>query len=250
MSALNKKNKLITLACIAVVLFSFDSFSRTKKNKNQPVPQDVSTENVKNRYWNQGDEDSLGVVQNRVYTKKSKIEFHPFGGMMSADPFLDVYAFGGLLGYHFSEYLSVNALGWKHIVSNSSALDRLESDITTGAPTTANLNRPQWFLGGEIQYSPIYGKLSLLGSAILYYDFHLLAGAGLTGTQNGQYVTPFIGIGQQIYLTQWAALRLDYRHMYYKEEVVERVRPSTLGSVIGKKSVWTSALSLGVSFLF
>jgi len=245
-----KLKKIVTIVILLTINASFSEARTRKNNSSSPRPQDISAENVKQRYWSQGSESDLGVVQNRLYTKESKIELQPFFGFISADPFLDVHSYGGLLGYHFSEYFAVNALGWKHNVSGSSALERLETDITTGAPTTANLNKPEWFVGSELQFSPLYGKLSLMGKMILYYDFHLMAGAGMTKTQNGQYITPFLGIGQQIYLSQWAALRLDYRHMYYKEEIIERVRPSTFGHVIGKRSTWTSALTMGVSFIF
>src|SRR5882724_4686107 len=70
----------------------------------------VNVENIKQKYWARGDESELGVVQNRLYSKAGKFELALFGGLLSTDPFLNVTALGGSLGYHFSEYVSFHAV--------------------------------------------------------------------------------------------------------------------------------------------
>lgn len=219
------------------------------KSSKRAAPRNTDVENIREKYWAHGEEEDVGVVQNRLYTKKSKVEVQPFLGLISSDPFLSVKSLGATIGYHLSEDFSLNVVGWKHSVQDSDAMDRLQKDITIGVPSSANTNEPKWFLGSELAYSPLYGKLSLAGSAIIYYDAHLLGGVGMTNTETGKYVTPFIGVGQQIYLSQSVAIRLDYRLMHYKEKIPEKIKSGSVGDIIGERSNWTNSITLGVSFL-
>ena len=210
----------------------------------------VNVENIKQKYWARGDENELGVVQNRLYSKDKKIEFGLFGGVVASDPFLSVKNLGALLGFHFSEYLAMNIFGYKDLADPSSALALLEKPLSEGGlGTTANTNKPRWYLGGEFMFSPVYGKLSVLGKAIIHYDMHLLAGLGTTATESGRNLTPHVGIGQQIYLTQRISIRLDYRLQIYNDTIVEKVQPSRIGQVNGTRTNYSNTITLGVDFL-
>jgi hypothetical protein len=88
--------------------------------------QDADVGAIKERYWARGEESSLGVVQNRTYTKAGKVEIGLLGGVTLSDPFLSIQHAGGSLGYHFNEYFGLHAFGWKSFTSGSSALDTLE----------------------------------------------------------------------------------------------------------------------------
>jgi outer membrane beta-barrel protein len=205
----------------------------------------VQVEAIKEKYWARGDESELGVVQNRLYTKAGKLEFGGYFGLIGSDPFLSTQAFGGILGYHFSEYMSLHLLGWATNVGPSSALKTFEE--TRGA--TANTNEAKSFLGAQATWSVLYGKLSLLGKKIIYYDFHLLGGGGMTDTESGKYFTPFAGLGQQVYLSKSVSLNVDYRLMAYKEDILEKVIPTKIGQVVDNRVNWTNAVTLGISFL-
>ncbi len=204
----------------------------------------VNVEKLKKQYWRE--EEEYDVVQNRIYSKANKIHLVVMGGIVDSDPFLDVKAAGGILGYNFNEYVSGNILVWKSFSNSSEALKIFEAEQRA----SANTNPPSLYYGGEAGFSLIYGKLSLLGRAILYYDLHLLAGLGQTKTETGTYFTQNVGIGQQIYLSRRMALRLDYRLMHYTETIVEKINPVRRGQEIGERTNWTNALTLGLSFLF
>ncbi len=205
----------------------------------------VNVDRIKEKYWARGDESEIGVVQNRLYSKSRKIELGLFGGLLSSDPFLSVAAIGASAGFHFNEYLAVHAFAWKDAVSRSTALEVLEK-----GGKKANTNPPKVFYGAEASASLLYGKLSVVGKAIIYYDFHLLGGAGITSTESGSYLTPFIGIGQQVYLNQSLSLRVDYRHMRYTEDIKEKEITPLLGTVVGQRTNFTGAVTLGLTILF
>lgn len=190
-------------------------------------------------------------MQNRYYKKANKLELGIFGGIASNDPFLSIREVGGTLGYHFNEYFAFSALYMSFLAKTSSAYSTFKAETTA---VEVNYNKPKQFYGGELGYSPIYGKLSLMGKMIIYYDLHLLAGAGLQTTENGKYLAPLGGIGQQIYLSKLLSIRLDYRMLFYSEDIVERqgstIRGTTTGAKIGTRSNQTSVITLGATFLF
>ena len=205
---------------------------------------DVSA--IKEKYWARGDESELGVVQNRTYSKSKRIEFSLFYGFVTSDPFLQINSLGGSVGYNFSEYLSLSLIGWNYSVSPSAAL--LTFQQTLGA--TTNNNPPKYYVGSELSASLLYGKLSLMGKKIIYYDFHLTAGAGETNTLNGTYFTPSLGVGQRVYLSQKTFLRVGYQVQRYNEQIIERVITPKLGQVVGDRINWNNSILIGVGFMF
>jgi outer membrane beta-barrel protein len=208
----------------------------------QPVPstkaERMDVDQIRRKYWERGEDADARVIQNRLYSKALKFELGLYYGSISTDPFLSVTSFGGSLGFHFTEAWGLNLLYWKDFVSNSSATTFLQEDTND----TANTNPPSSFAGGEVAYSPIYGKISVFGEWIVHYDLHLLGGYGITSTRSGSDGTISIGIGQQFYLTRWMSLRLDYRAMHYNENV-----ENPAGQVVLQRGNWTDAITLGVT---
>lgn len=205
----------------------------------------VNVDAIKEKYWAGGEEAEMGVVQNRLYSKERKWNLGLYTGVFSTDPFLSVYSLGASLGYNFTEYLSLHAIGIKHSASPSSALTAFEAEKSA----TTNYNKPLNYLGLEGLASILYGKLSVLGKAIIYYDMHLSLGLGRTKTENGAYFTPSVGIGQQVYISKLMSVRVDYRFMPYKENITERKIPHLFGRVLGERTNYSHAVTLGLSFL-
>lgn len=240
-----KKSNYLVLTTLAFLTQSL-AFA-APSGKKAPTPRDVEVDTVKEAYWNRGSDGEIEVVQNRMYAKKHRLTLQASVGTSSTDPFLDVKSVSGALGFHFSETLGVNAIYKKYIVSSSSYLNELESGLVTGTPSTANTNKPNSFIGGEIEYSPLYGKISLSGASIVHYDAHLLFGLGVTDTESGKYLTPSIGFGPQFYLATGLALRLDYRLAVYKETIPERVLLSRPNA--GERTNFNHQVALGIEVL-
>jgi outer membrane beta-barrel protein len=205
----------------------------------------IDVSKVSEKYWAQGKESELGVVQNRKYNNDGRLELGVFGGLISSDPFLKVNHFGGRIGYHLNSIWSFYALGWTTKVKGSDAF--IKYNEVADAPKIST-NEPRSFIGGEVDTNLLYGKLSVLGSMIIYVDVFLLGGAGVTKTETGSYFTPFIGLGQKIFLSQHFSLQLDYRIMQYNETIKSKVAANA-GTVLGTRSNTTDAISLGLSFI-
>jgi outer membrane beta-barrel protein len=245
-----KQNVMKVLILIAVVsAFSIGSAFAD----DQPAPAAspgqstrLPVDKIKERYWQKGNEDmEVRVVQNRLYSKAHTFELGLFVGSIATDPFLSVKNYGASLGYHLNDYFGIVILGWKDSVQPSSALTLLQGPPTS---TTANTNDPNYFIGGELDFVPLYGKLSLIGKSIIYFDTHLDLGVGDTSTETGKYITPFIGIGEQIYLNSWSSLMLDYRLAGYHEQLVQKTAGPGQGSILGGRTTLNDVITVGISF--
>ena len=208
----------------------------------------IDVDKLQEKYWAQGKEAEMGVVQNRRYSKVNRFDLGFQSGILSSDPFLSTHASGLTLGYSFTETWGVRSIAWKAIAAGSSARRALEQ---TGKK--ASTNEPEGYAGAEAVFSPIYGKLSVLGKSIIHYDFHLLGGVGVTFLENPSYpsgLTGHAGVGQQMFLRRNLAMQVDYRMMVYREHLREKEIPSRLGEDLGARTNFTHAITLGVNWFF
>ena len=163
---------------------------------------------------------------------------------------LSVYVAGGRFGYHFSEYFSVHVLGWKAFSGASSTQTDLLANAAAGQiGTVLNTNEPQYYLGSEAQWSLLYGKLSVLGKAIIHYDFHFMAGLGTMKTETGNDFEQHVGLGQQFFLSKSSFVTVDYRLVMYHETIPQKVIPTELGQPVGTRENMSNVITLGVGFL-
>lgn len=231
-----------SIALLALILTATSSAALAADDSEQ-----VEVDAIKNKYWARGDESQVGVVQNRIYTKAKRFSVGVMGGTLISDPFLSTSTLGFNLGYATSETFGFAVVGFRSFAKASSALEQFEEFSHGG---TANTNLPRWYIGGEAMASLMYGKLSLLGASIIHYDMHLSAGVGMTLTENGDYLTPSIGLGQRFYISKRASIRLDYRLMLYREEILEKVVPQKLGDSRGFRINMTNSVTIGFDFMF
>lgn len=186
------------------------------------------------------------AVENRFFLKESRFEISPIIGYVPNNPFAKRYVGGAALGYHFSEQLSAQALlgyspdfGERDLKGLTSVLlDRAYNANTSG---TTNFQQPldkvmlQAAFG--VTWAPLYGKINLVGETVLNFDFYTFVGAGMVSKENyvatydeaqsdGNFVTltdngaevkvaPYIGIGQNYFLNQFMAFKIDVRAAFY-----------------------------------
>lgn len=176
------------------------------------LPERIDVQTMKRRYWTVGNEDLMDVVQNRLYTKKGRIELGVRYGFWSDDPFQDMKTTGVSLGYHFNEFWSLHAFYAKVSASNNQAYAQAAKLlIPTINPSTS-------VSGLEARASLIYGKLSLLGSKIIYYDLNVAGGLSQHKAVVGSSTGFFVGLGQQFFLNKTFFLTLDYRLLFHTDK--------------------------------
>ncbi len=208
--------------------------------------EEADVEKIKEKYWARGNEAEMGVVQNRLYPKRHKIELGILGSNLSGDPFLSSLTAGATLGFHFSEFFGLHLLHWQAFVSPSSALSTLQTQLNT----TTNTNEPKRYFGLETRASVLYGKLSLLGAAILYFDAYFSLGGGRMTTQSGNSLGLSAGIGQQIHLSKTFSINIDYKFLWYQETILRKVVANpgeNIGDNLGGRTNLSNHFTIGFS---
>lgn len=210
--------------------------------------QAIDVESIKQRYWARGEEAELGVVQNRTYSKDKKFSLGLTGGAAISDPFLSIGQYGTSLSYHFSEYIGASILAWKFMATSSSAL----TTFNQYSDATANTVLPYAYIGGEINASLLYGKLSVLGKSIIYYDMYLMGGVGSVNKEGGPSLGYHVGLGQRFFISKHFSVKIDYRVVSYNENIIEKVNPNPAirGTVVGNRQNYTHTILCGVDYMF
>ncbi len=189
--------------------------------------------------------EDIVVIQKKFYPKSGRFEFF-FGGYAQVNNRL-LTSFGGRahLAYHFSERWALEFVGLYQ--------GELNKDITTnlknqyGVDTVGFVTQRNYF-GLEIQWSPIYGKLSLFERSINPYELSFSLGGGIVQTSDAQSVgAGSWGIGQLHPLNDSLALRWRVGGNMFVANGKQN-----LNGVQANKSLfnYTINVSLGVSFLF
>ena len=243
----SKLSRTLLIALLFPLFCQSRAFAEPAKEAPAATPsaegEAVDVSKVTEKYWAQGKDTELGVVQNRKYTSEHRMEFDIFTGTVSTDPFLSVHHYGGSIGYHFNQYFSLHAIAWRDSVSNSDAYNSFQAQ--TANSVGLDTNRPRGFYGIQANENFLYGKASFFGKMIIYVDLFVLGGVGMTDTTTGNDFTPFVGIGQKIHLNQFMALHLDYRIMAFSETV-----PSASGGASHDRSNTTDVVTFGLCFFY
>lgn len=185
------------------------------------LPERIDVQTMKRRYWTVGNEDLMDVVQNRLYTKKGRVEAALRYGFWSDDPFQDQKTTALSVGYHLSEFISIHGFYGAISASNNGAF--AEAKKATSTPSFSGVdpvvNPGKSVMGAEVRASLIYGKLSLLGSRIIYYDLNVAGGVSQHKTRDGaSSIGFFAGLGQQFFLSKRFFLTVDYRLLFHTDK--------------------------------
>jgi outer membrane beta-barrel protein len=126
----------------------------------------------------------IKTIQRKNFLKLGRFELSPHAAFVANDPFLNRYIVGTGLGYH-----------WTEIFATELSLD-FAPDFGTGdwKPLTTQLveensvspDISKLTLAGSLtfQYSPIYGKVAVVGRNIILFDIYGAFGMGMTRTKD------------------------------------------------------------------
>lgn len=132
-------------------------------------------------------DDRVKSVQRKVYLKKGRFELAPYVSVSVNDPYYT--KFGGSLraAYYLADSVAIAARGSLFEVTGT---DDVRTAKTTFQARIFN-SVPKWSAMGDLEWSPIYGKVAFLNS-ILHLDAYLLGGVGVVITETSSL--PEIGV--------------------------------------------------------
>ncbi|PTL80401.1 outer membrane beta-barrel domain-containing protein [Vitiosangium sp. GDMCC 1.1324] len=211
------------------------------------------------------DKDRLGPLRERVrpvsghlFLKEGRFELSPSATFSVADAFFTKYILGGTLTYHATETLGVSLRAGYSIPTVAGVAQICTFSEGEGGSTTRGCHKPPYeqldgtapgqitLLGGlDLQWAPIYGKLSLFSEQFLHFDLYGIAGATAVQYRGPSKTSELtaggnVGVGMRFFLNRWVTVRSEFRDLIYVEKALN---PST---TLRNQLMF----ELGVSFFF
>ncbi len=197
------------------------------------------------------------VIRRRLELRDKRFELGVGAGVTIGQDFYNALLVMPKLAFHFNDWISLAVVGgfniypgWKSSFTNdvSGALPADESVPTIKSPyapdALATMNHMKYTALGQIEFIPLSGKIAILSSLFSYFDFYILAGAGVVNlagdTLPQRCVNPdpnrpplcqaFTtteltfngGLGAHAFFARWAAVNLELRDLVYKNNASGR----------------------------
>lgn len=180
--------------------------------------------------------DRIPPVSGHLFMMKGRFELTPSVGVSLRDAFFTKYMAGAELTYHLTEDLGIGArVAYAKPTVSGSALICTNDGATRGcqSPTYAQIDGRApgqiSLLGGlNLQWAPIYGKISLVSESFLHFDLYGLGGVelvqyaapnGSTGSVKKMTAGGDLGLGARFFLNRWITVRTELGDVIYSEEV-------------------------------
>lgn len=181
----------------------------------------------------------VSVIQKRYLPRTERVQFYLAPTLTLNDPWFNVY--GGTIraAYNFREAWGIEA-GYTFLsTSKSQALQELDKENNTIAK---NIVFSKSYYNVDINWTPLYGKMTWLDQQILYYDTYFSLGFGGTEVQTGDVQpTVHLGLGQIFSINKKTAFRWDLSWNFFQAKDLDNTSTGAYNNVF---------LSAGFSFFF
>ena len=220
------------------------------KKDEATVKSDTDTESGRDE---RGDDkkrrlsDRIKSVQRKLFSKKNRHELNVMAGLSLNDAFYQQFTVGASYAYHILDPLAVEA-SFKYYLPPVATGPRIVNQPESGSNVL--IYSPQLSITAEAQFSPIYGKLSLMAEAVAHFDVYIAAGGGVLMTETRRAADGSqwralgtFAIGARLMLLSWLTLRAEVRDSIYQD-------PRTSSAVRPNENPVQNllTLNLGVSF--
>lgn len=207
------------------------------------VPQEVKVEELKDLSMLSAFSE-VSIIQKKLMPKSGRFQAFAAAGITTNTPWFLNAGFKLNFGYHFTENfgLELNTL----FLSNS------EREVAKEIRENNNLQPEQFiytksYMGADLLWTPIYGKITLLNKKIIPYEMYFSGGGGTSNTNSVEKNVPtfHLGTGQVFTITKSMAFRWDYSLNIFQATAL-----SSNGVVPEKGSYNDLIFTAGVSFFF
>lgn len=216
----------------------------------RPAPSSASSESEAGDV-SEVDKDDLGPLRERIrpvsghlFLKRGRFEISPSATVSLRDAFFRKYIFGATFTYFPTETLGVGLRAGYSIPTVSGAAqictftDSGSGGVSRGcsAPSFEQLDGAApgqlTLLGGvDVQWAPIYGKISLLAESFAHFDMYGILGASMVqykgpptsaDVQSTSRMTAGgnVGVGFRFFLNRYMTLRTEVRDLIYVEKAI------------------------------
>ncbi len=159
--------------------------------------------------------DRIKSVQRKTFLKKKRVEIFPFFAMDLNDPFYQHFLAGASLSFHLVDSFALELKGGAVVGTiNQDAVKLVR--VNEGA-ICENCPQLKYHADANLGWSPIYGKLSLLGESIVHFDTYFSVGGGVFATDSGSNPSVNVGVGQRDFFNDWLVGRIEVRDYIFMD---------------------------------
>jgi len=192
-------------------------------------------------------DDRVKSVQRKVYLKKGRFEVAPAVTLSVNDPYYTKLGAAVRGAYYLADTLAV--------AGRFSMMQVLPEDDVRIAKRTFDsrifYSVPQWSAMGDVEWSPLYGKVAFLND-ILHFDAYLLGGLGVvntetskvlvsTGVSRGPSFAADLGLGLRFVARDYLAVNVALINTSYVDQPLNTSKGATQNLM---------TLNAGISFFF
>ncbi|MBN2718843.1 MAG: outer membrane beta-barrel domain-containing protein [Deltaproteobacteria bacterium] len=173
------------------------------------------------------------AVQNRQYSLRH--EFTGWVGTLPLDAFKKGLTFTGAYTLHFNDVVAweVGQFTYSHAIESELNED-LENLETPAAATP--FEWVSYYATSSFLFKPIYMKMAVLNSNVVFGELFLLAGGGFGKMTITKRPVANYGGGARIYFGKYFSVRLDVRnYMFLNKDDIQNELWVALGAAVGFK---------------
>ena len=173
-------------------------------------------------------DDRVKSVQRKVYLKKGRFELAPLVSFSVNDPYYSKVGAAVRGAWYLADTLAISA--------RVSAMQVLPSDDVRIAKRTFQsrifYSVPQWSAMGDVEWSPLYGKVAFLND-ILHFDAYLLGGMGVVNTEmskvdnRGPSLAADLGVGVRFVARDFLAVNVALINTSYVDQPLNTSKGAT-----------------------
>lgn len=179
----------------------------------------------------------IKTIQRKNFLKLGRFELSPHAAFVANDPFLNRYIVGTGLGYHWTEIFATEVNFDFAPDFGSGDWKPLTDQLVTENSVSPDISKLTLSTSLTFQYSPIYGKVAVVGRNIILFDVYGAFGMGATRTKDDlealqavgderaqstefqTHPTTNFGGGLRIIFGENVAARIEGRSLVYIETV-------------------------------
>jgi len=226
-------------------------------------------------------EETVYVVQGKRFLTQGRFELTPQFALSVNDQFTSHTGVMISALYHLKENVAVEATAgaffWWDQGADAPRLGGRDTDLTIElrqkeslAPERVKLYQFPYVVGGNLQWSPLYGKVNIQDFVLGQFNLYLSVGVGVAGLQlekltpsanpNDRFValnglpialTTTFGGGLRFYFTDWLGVRVEVRDYVMPLSVFRNGENAVSDADAPSFDVTNLVLTqLGVSFVF
>lgn len=190
----------------------------------QPNSDKLDVSDLEKKYWAAKDTD-FSVVQNRSYSKNKRFAISAMYGPVINDSYSVGFAYGLSAHYFYNERNGIELQYLQNSTKDNNAVNVFNNQYGT----RPDFDRSQTYYGVNYNWVPIYAKMSLMNSKILYFDMAFSPGVGVTNYEQQAFNAPSIAksaptfsfnITQHFFLSNHFAIRGEFQNRWFNEDII------------------------------